>query len=243
MKRKYYMRGLGLGILVTAILCAVALPKQTQPMTDEEIIARAEELGYVKDEGGITAEDINKIKENEKASGTPGATEAPNATEAPETTTAPEGTPGPTQSPVPTPDAPEPPEEPDKPDVPATPTPKPTATPAPKPTATTAPKPTATSTPKPTATTAPKATSTPTPTKAPEGTDEQGQTAYTIKVERGATARRVAQQLEAAGAVADSEAFVKYLQSRKLTDFINIGTFTIPKGASHADIARILTGK
>ena len=227
MKRKYYMRGLGLGILVTAILCAVALPKQTQPMTDEEIIARAEELGYVMDEGGIPAEDINKIKENEKASGTPGASEMPNSTEAPETTTEPEGTPGPTQSPVPTPDAPEPPEEPDKPDVPATPTPKPTATSAPKPTATTA----------------PKATSTPTPTKAPEGTDEQGQTSYTIKVERGATARRVAQQLEAAGAVADSEAFVKYLQSRKLTDFINIGTFTIPQGASHADIARILTGK
>ena len=38
MKRKYYMRGLGLGILVTAILCAVALPKKTEPMTDEEII-------------------------------------------------------------------------------------------------------------------------------------------------------------------------------------------------------------
>jgi len=62
-------------------------------------------------------------------------------------------------------------------------------------------------------------------------------------VKRGATARRVAEQLEEAGAVEDSEAFVKYLQSRKLTDFINIGTFTIPHGASHAEIARILTGK
>ena len=76
MKRKYYMRGLGLGILITAILCAVALPKQTKPMTDEEVIARAEALGYVKATGGVTAEDINKIKENEKTTGTPGTTGA-----------------------------------------------------------------------------------------------------------------------------------------------------------------------
>lgn len=241
MKRKYYMRGLGLGILVTAILCAVALPKKTEPMTDEEIIARAEELGYVKDEAGVTADDIDKIKDKEKTSGTPGATKTPDPAEEADVTKNPDGTPGPTQSPVPTPDAPEPPEEPDKPDVPATPSPKPTATTVPKATAT--PKPTATSTPKPTATTAPKATSTPVPTKAPEGTEGQGKISYTVTVERGATARRVAEQLEAVGAVADSEAFVKYLQSRKLTDFINIGKFTIPQGASHAEIARILTGR
>jgi len=46
MKRKYYMRGLGVGILVTAILCAIALPKNTEPMTDAEVIARAKDLGY-----------------------------------------------------------------------------------------------------------------------------------------------------------------------------------------------------
>lgn len=204
MKRKYYMRGLGLGIVITAVLCAVALPKKTEPMTDEEIIARAEALGYVKDESGVSPEDIDKIKE--KASGTPGVSDTPDATDAPDMTGEPEGTPGPTHSPVPTPDAPEPPDEPDKPEVPTTPSPKPTAT------------------------SAPKATATPKPT-------------VTVTVKRGATARRVAEQLEEAGAVEDSEAFVKYLQSRKLTDFINIGTFMIPQEASHAEIARILTGK
>lgn len=223
MKRKYYMRGLGLGILVTAILCAVALPKKTEPMTDEEVIARATELGYVKKEGGVTADDINKIKENENVSGTPVASQTPDTTANPEAT--PEGTPGPTSSPVPTPEAPEPPEEPDKPDVPASPTPKPTATATPKPTATPVP------------TKAPKATET------PAVEEEPAVTSYTITVERGATARRVAERLASVGAVGDANAFVRYLQSNGLTDYINIGTFTIPKGASHAEIAKILTGR
>ncbi len=222
MKRKYYMRGLGLGILVTAILCAVALPKKTVPMTDEEVIARAQELGYVIATGGVTAEDIDKIKE--KVSGTPGVTEDPEGTLA--VTDEPEGTPGPIPSPVPTP---EPPEEPDKPELPATPTSKPTATPKP------------TSTPKPTATAAP--TETPKATDTPVSTNLPEKSSYTIKVERGATARRVAEQLEAAGAVEDANGFVKYLQSRKLTDFINIGTFKIPQGASYAEITKILTDR
>ncbi len=229
MKRKYYMRGLGLGILVTAILCAVALPKKTKPMTDEEVIARATELGYVKKESGVTADDINKIKENETASGTPEASLTPEATDTPEATKELEGTPGPTQSPVPTPDAPEPPEEPDKPDVPATPTPKPTSTPTPKPTATPIPTKAPTE--------APKATAT------PAVEEEPAVTSYTITVERGATARRVAERLASVGAIGDADAFVRYLQSNGLTDYINIGTFTIPKGASHAEIAKILTGR
>lgn len=239
MKRKYYMRGLGFGILITAAICAVALPKEKEPMTDEEVIARATELGYVKEEGGVTADDIDKIKE--KASGTPEASQNPEATDVPEVTGEPEGTPGPTQSPVPTPEAPDPPEEPDKPDVPATPTPKPTATATPKPTATAAPTKSPTDAPKPTATIAP--TKVPTATATPAAGQESGKTSYTITVQRGATARKVAEQLATAGAIDDANAFVKYLQANKLTDYINIGTFTIPQGASHGDIAWILTGK
>ncbi len=233
MKRKYYMRGLGLGVLVTAILCAVALPTKTEPMTDEEVISRAKELGYVKDESGVTPEDINKIKENEKASGTPGITKTPDPAEDTKVTEEPEETQGVTGSPAPTPDAPIPPDEPDRPDVPATPTLKPTATTVPK----------STATPVPVATTAPKTTPSPVPTMIPNSGEIPGTVPYTISVERGATARRVAESLENVGAVEDSEAFVKYLQSRNLTDFINVGTFTIPQGASDAEIARILTGK
>lgn len=120
MKRKEYMRGMGIGILITAILCAVALPEKKEMMTDAEIIARAKELGYVKEEGGVTAEDINKIKENGKNTGTPTVSTEPEIS--PELTpeSPPENTPGPTPSPVPTP---EPPDAPDQPKQPASPTP------------------------------------------------------------------------------------------------------------------------
>lgn len=227
MKRKYYMRGLGVGILVTAILCAFALPKKTEPMTDAEVIARAKELGYVKSEGGVTADDINKIKE--KVSGTPEGIEEPEAT--PVVTDEPEGTPGPTPSPVPTP---APPDEPEQPDVPASPTPpipdkKPTVTPSPVPTATVIP------TMKPTE--KPKATVTP---SAGASADK---TSYTITVERGMTATKVAERLVAEGVISDANEFISYLRKNNLTDFINIGKFTIPKGASNKDIAHILTGR
>lgn len=217
MKRKYYMRGLGIGVLVTAILCAVALPKQTKPMTDEEVIARAKELGYVKEESGVTPEDIDKIKENEKMTGTLGVSDGTDTTQTPEMTTPnatkePDATPDATASPIPTP---EPPDKPDKPEQPASPTPVE----------------------RPTATTVPDKTPSPRPTETP------APISYTITVERGATARRVAERLEAVGAVDDADAFVKHLQKNNLTDFINIGTFTIPKGASYGDIAWILTGR
>lgn len=226
MKRKYYMRGLGVGILITAILCAVVFPKKTEPMTDAEVIARAKELGYEKSEGGVTAEDINKIKE--KVSGTPGVTDDPEGT--PAVTEEPEGTPGPTPSPVPTP---APPDAPEEPDTPASPTPVPekktTATPSPKPTATLAP--TKTPTEKPVATVTPAG-----------GTSAEKKT-YTITVERGMTATKAAERLVEAGAISNAEDFISYLRRNNLTDFINVGTFAIPEGASNKEIARILTGR
>lgn len=236
MKRKYYMRGLGFGILITAILCAVVLPKKTEPMTDAEVIARAKELGYEKAEG-VTADDINKLKENEKLSGTPGATDVPDDT--PEGTKDPKNTPEPTLSPVPTPEPPEPPDKPDAPEIPATPTPapekKPTAAPTPdqekNPTAMPTSKPTVTPTKKPTATTT------------PDQEDSAGKDSYSITVERGMTATKVAERLAGTGAISDVNEFISYLKKNNLTDFINIGKFTIPKGASYKEIAHILTGK
>lgn len=46
MERKYYFRGLGLGIVVTAIIMGAAT-SHSRKMTDQEIIARAKELGMV----------------------------------------------------------------------------------------------------------------------------------------------------------------------------------------------------
>lgn len=45
MKLRYYMRGLGIGIFVTAILMSVTIDGKTEKLTDAEIIQRAEQLG------------------------------------------------------------------------------------------------------------------------------------------------------------------------------------------------------
>lgn len=48
MERKYYLRGVGIGIVVTAIIMGIAL-SGNKSMTDKEIIARAKELGMIED--------------------------------------------------------------------------------------------------------------------------------------------------------------------------------------------------
>lgn len=48
MERKHYLRGLGLGIIVTALLMG-AFVKSGDTMTDEEVIERAKQLGMIED--------------------------------------------------------------------------------------------------------------------------------------------------------------------------------------------------
>ena len=47
MKLKYYLRGLGIGIIGTAIVMGIALSGKKETLSDEEIIERAEVLGMV----------------------------------------------------------------------------------------------------------------------------------------------------------------------------------------------------
>ena len=48
MKLKYYLRGVGIGLIVaTLILMIASALHSNKDMSDEEIIARAEELGMV----------------------------------------------------------------------------------------------------------------------------------------------------------------------------------------------------
>lgn len=51
MEKKYYFRGLGLGIIVTAVIMGIALSGggKKEKMTDAEVIARAKELGMIED--------------------------------------------------------------------------------------------------------------------------------------------------------------------------------------------------
>ena len=60
MKLKYYLRGLGIGVVVTAIVMSVAFQNR-RPMSDEEVKKRAAELGMI--ENSIIADVANKDKE------------------------------------------------------------------------------------------------------------------------------------------------------------------------------------
>lgn len=62
MKLKYYMRGLGIGIVVAAVLMGIALGGDKERLSDDEIMARAKALGMV--ESSVLA-DLNKEKETE----------------------------------------------------------------------------------------------------------------------------------------------------------------------------------
>ncbi|MCI9071651.1 MAG: hypothetical protein HFH80_02375 [Lachnospiraceae bacterium] len=168
---KYYLRALGIGIIVTALLMGYS-QGQAQ-MTDEEILRRAAEL-ELESQGGVLADLAT-------ASPVPGAAVEPTAE--PAVSATPEPAIESTASPTPEPTAsatPKPTTEPG-----ASATPKPTASATPKPTAEPAasatPKPTtepgASATPKPTASATPKPTADPTASATPKPTTEPGASA------------------------------------------------------------------
>ncbi|MDE5893678.1 MAG: PT domain-containing protein, partial [Acetatifactor sp.] len=55
MRLKYYLRALGIGIIVTALLMGYSQSSQAE-MTDEEILRRAAELGMPEPQTGVLAE-------------------------------------------------------------------------------------------------------------------------------------------------------------------------------------------
>lgn len=68
MRLKYYLRGLGIGIVVTAVIMGVSANRPGPVMTDEQIIARAKELGMVEQEGilaEIAGESVAAVDQTE----------------------------------------------------------------------------------------------------------------------------------------------------------------------------------
>lgn len=120
MRLRYQMRGLGIGIVVTALLMGVAT-RDGRPMTDAEIKAKAYTLGMV-DSASLSLSDLQGGTTRPSGDGTgatasPQQTETPQATAQPQETAAPQETASPeaTQAPQPT-DAPAtaPPEKPEQ---------------------------------------------------------------------------------------------------------------------------------
>ena len=109
MKLKYYLRGLGIGILVTAVIMGVTQGSRKETLSDREIRERAAALGMVEPGNSLAdleaaetpaATEIPEAIETPAATKTPEAAETPAATEAPAATETPEVTARPTQKPA-----------------------------------------------------------------------------------------------------------------------------------------------
>ena len=95
MKLRYYLRGLGIGIVVTALVMGFS-QRDARPLTDAEIKARAVELGMV-ESSSLQLADIGVLQTPEATAqpentAIPEATQQPEAAATPEATKQPEGT-------------------------------------------------------------------------------------------------------------------------------------------------------
>lgn len=94
MKLKYYLRGLGIGMAVTALILGISFSgrqgQEAQTLTDEQIRERASELGMV-DSSELTLATLQNSAQPQTTM-EPEVTEKPKLTADPETTTEPEAT-------------------------------------------------------------------------------------------------------------------------------------------------------
>lgn len=215
MKLKYYLRGLGIGIAVTTLVFGLSGRKES--LTDEEIKARAAELGMVEntllsdlkenesltelaseeqsitEEPSITAESESETAESEETETETAETE----TEALETETSeteaetPEMEPGTTKSEVAEAAAAESDQEPEE------------------------------------------------IVSKPEETVKM--IPFTIR--SGETSWPVAQRIQEAGLVKDARAFDNFLCDSGYSRYLRAGSYQIPVGASEEEIAKILSRK
>ncbi len=215
MKLKYYLRGLGIGMAVTALILGISFSgrqgQEAQTLTDEQIRERASELGMV-DSSELTLAALQN-------SAQPQITMEPEVTEESETMTEPEATAEPETATEPKATA-----EPEM-------TTKPEATAEPEMTT------------KPETTAEPEMTTKPEATKEPEliTAPEQSQTTITIK--KGSDSGSVSRVLYEAGLVENAKAFDNYLCNNGYSRSINPGIYEIAPGTSEEEIAKIITGK
>ena len=221
MKLKYYLRGLGIGMAVTALILGISFSgrqgQEAQTLTDEQIRERASELGMV-DSSELTLAALQnsaqpqitmepEVTEESKLTADPETTTEPEATAESETMTEPEATAEPEM------------------------TTKPEATAEPEMTT------------KPETTAEPEMTTKPEATKEPEliTAPEQSQTTITIK--KGSDSGSVSRVLYEAGLVENAKAFDNYLCNNGYSRSINPGIYEIAPGTSEEEIAKIITGK
>ena len=265
---KYYLRALGIGIIVTALLMGYS--QKPPQMSDEEILRRAAELELegqrevLADLATATPEPENSLESDAAISAESTASPVPGPTVEPAAGTTPKpmvdpgasATPKPTAesgasaTPKPTAESavsptPKPSEEPV-----ASPTPKPSEEPVASPTPKPSEEPVASSTPKPTeepvASSTPKPTEEPAVSPTPKPTEEPtvspapaGDVAILV-ISRGESSMTVSRNLQELGLVEDYRAFDRFLCDNGYDHSISTGTHEISLGATYEEIAGII---
>lgn len=221
MKLKYYMRGVGTGILFTLFVFVVII------IPNMKLESRISEAGLDTEEKTDVSALVGKTDRDDESEATPPLTSTPEPTSMMTPTQAPTATP--TQAPT------------------ATPTQAPTATPTQAPTATPTQAPTATPTQTPTATPtqAPTATPTPKPTTEPTPTVMVDDTTGTIKltITKGMTSEKISKALEDYGVVDSWTELNSYISKNGYAAKIQVGTFTFAKDMSYRDVCKVICGK
>ncbi len=229
---KYYLRALGIGIIVTALLMGYS--QKPPQMSDEEILRRAAELELegqrevLADLATATPEPENSLESDAAISAESTASPVPGPTVEPAAGTTPKPMVEPGASATPKPTA----------EPAVSPTPKPTeepvASPTPKPTE----EPVASSTPKPTE--EPAVSPTPKPTEEPTVSPAPAGDVAILVISRGESSMTVSRNLQELGLVEDYRAFDRFLCDNGYDHSISTGTHEIPLGATYEEIAGII---
>lgn len=220
MKLKSYLRGLGLGMVVTTIILVIAFQARNKELSDEEIIARAQELGMVETSlYGAGDENNGKTQPQDAASAgeesgegktDPESSSGSDDTEPEITETMPQETTGQQET---------------------TKTPETTKNPE--------------TTQQQETTKTQETTARPAETSKPEETEKETTSAAreTIKIvfENINTADKASRLLFEAGVIQDVDSFNKYLSEQGLAAKVGEGEFEFTKGMTFEEIANIIT--
>ena len=217
-----FLQGLGLGLLVAAIVMGIGTRGAVSSSSNENIIERARELGMVfprdVDEGEAEklAESSSEPVESDNTASGSGAVGAgaggddngTKVSEAPRESASPETSEEASESPSPSPEKTK--------------------------------KPKKSSEPKKTATPNPSESSDPNRTPSTHANLPQG-TRVEFKVREGLLSSSVARELYEQGIISDMWAFDHYIEEHGLGQRIIVGTYELEVGDSYANIARIIT--
>jgi len=213
MKLKYYLRGVGIGIIFATLVMTVSALVHKYNLSDEYIIREARKLGMVmKDELKVNDLFVNEeTEETEDTEEQNDSTEVINSEETPDTPPENESESQSQTTPITPPESENQPESENPPVSEAPPVSETPVVPD-------------------------------TPINSEEQDDSDVQYA-TITIVRGDYARQVGEKLFAAGLVKDAEEFRKYMGAHGYAQSIRAGTYKIRVGASYEEICKIVTGQ